>query len=63
MLPEVTGVFSDRKRKNFETGSQKIFFWKACEKLFQDLYSRFFISCHQRTIEVFEVLSAELSSP
>merc|ERR1711946_22484 len=54
--------YIDRKRKNFETGSQKIFFWKACEKLFKDFYSRFLISCHQRAIEVFEVLSVAMTS-
>ena len=61
-LPEVTGVWSDRKWKNFETGSQKIYFWKACEKLFQELYTRFLISSHEMAVEVFEVLSATMTS-
>ena len=61
-LPEVKGVWSDRKWKNFETGSQKIYFWKACEKLFQELYTRFLISSHKMAVEVFEVLSVAMTS-
>ena len=61
-LPEVTGVWSDRKWKKFQTGSQKIYFWKACEKLFQEFYTRFLISSHEMAVEVFEVLSVAMTS-
>ena len=61
-LPEVTSVWSDRKWKNFETGSQKIYFWKAYKKLFRKLYSRFSISSHASAVEVFKVLSVAMTS-
>ena len=53
---------SDRKWKKFQIGSQKIYFWKACEKLFQELYTRFLISSHEMAVEVFEVLSLAMTS-
>ena len=43
--------------KNFSTGSRKIFFSKACKKLFRESYSR-----HQTVVEVFEVLSVTMTS-
>ena len=43
-LPEVTAIWSDRKWKKIWTGSRKIYFWKACKKLFRESYSRFLIS-------------------
>ena len=36
------GVRTLAERSDFGTGSQKIYFWKACEKLFRESYSRFF---------------------
>ena len=45
-LPEATVVWSDRKWKNVWTGSQKLYFWRACKKLFRGSYSSFLISCH-----------------
>ena len=48
--------------KIFSTGSRKIFFSKACKKLFKESYSRFSISRHQTAVEVFEVLSVAMTS-
>ena len=62
LLPEITDVLSGRKWKNFETGSQKLYFWKACKKLLRNLNSRFSISSHTATVEVFEVLSGAMTS-
>ena len=48
--------------KNFSTGSRKIFYSKACKKLFTESYSRFSISRHQTAVKVFEVLSDAMTS-
>ena len=61
-LPEVIGVLVRPEMKNFWTGSRKIFFSKACKKLFRESYSRFSISRHQTAVEVFEVLSVTMTS-
>jgi len=39
-----------------------MYFWKACEKLFQELYTRFLITSHEMAVEVFEVLSVAMTS-
>ena len=61
-LPEVTGVWIDRKWTKFETGNQHIFFWKAYKNCLESFILVFFISCHQTVIEVFEVWSAAMTS-
>ena len=61
-LPEIMVGLVRPEIKNFSTGSRKIFFWKACKKLFREFYSRFSISRHQTTVEVFEVLSVAMTS-
>ena len=53
---------SDRKLNFFGTGSQKVDFWKAREKLFREFYSRFSISCQMTAPEVIEVLSVPMTS-
>ena len=44
ILPEITDVWSGRKWKSFETGSQKIYFWKAFKKLLRNLNSRYLVT-------------------
>ena len=61
-LPEVMGVLVRPEMKNFWTGSRKILFSKACEKLFRESYSHFSIPRHQTAVEVFEVLSVTMTS-
>ena len=61
-LPEVMGILVRPEIKNFWTGSRKIFFSKACKKLFKESYSRFSISRHQTAVEVFKVLSVAMTS-
>ena len=61
-IPEIMGVLVRPEMKNFSTGSRKIFFSKACKKLFGESYSRFSISRHQTAVEVFEVLSVAITS-
>ena len=62
LLPEIMDDLVGPEMKNFSTGSRKIFFWKACKKLFREFYSRFSISRHQTAVEVFEVLSVAMTS-
>ena len=61
-ITEIMGVLVRPEMKNFSTGSRKIFFSKACKKLFGESYSRFSISRHQTAVEVFEVLSVAMTS-
>ena len=62
LLPEIMDDLVGPEMKNFSTGSRKIFFSKACKKLFREFYSRFSISLHQTAVEVFEVLSVAMTS-
>ena len=62
VFPEIMGDLVRPEIKNFSTGSRKIFFSKACKKLFTESYSRFSISRHQTAVKVFEVLSVAMTS-
>ena len=62
LLPEIMGDLVGPEMKNFSTGSRKIFFSKACKKLFRESYSRFLKSCHWTAVEAFEVWSAAMTS-
>ena len=61
-LPEIMVDSVRPEIKNFSTGSRKIFYSKACKKLFIESYSRFSISRHQTSVEVFEVWSVAMTS-
>ena len=61
-FPEIMVDLVRPEIKNFSTGSRKIFYSKACKKLFTESYSRFSISRHQTAVEVFKVLSVAMTS-
>ena len=61
-FPEIMVDLVRPEIKNFSTGSRKIFYSKACKKLFTESYSRFSISRHQTAVKVFEVLSDAMTS-
>ena len=61
-FPEIKVDLVRPEIKKIWTGSQKIFFSKAYQKLLKEFYSRFSISRHQTAVEVFEVLSVAMTS-